>query len=1777
MNQIDALILTEALRNRLVNFSLEQNAVRDVELAKICREIWASTGNEGLVGDVWVEGAFPSELASATLQDLVDEGQFNSHLARLLNIVDAEGVRFPSQWQLFLHQSETLRQLAKYKQNDEKPAIIVTAGTGAGKTESFLLPILNRLFEEKRSGQGVRCILLYPMNALVNDQVERIYRWLKGQTEISLFHFTGETPEDRKQADKWGTKYFEPCRMRTRQEARGQENHEGVEIASTTNPKVPDIIITNYSMLEYMLCRPQDAVFFGPALEAIVLDEAHLYAGTLAAEITLLLRRVLGKCGKNSNEILQMATSATLGTGQQDELKDFAAQIFSKSPNLVHVIQGKPHRPNLEEIPSSALKLEAEQLLELFPTICQTLETDSEGKSLLKEDVNYCEQLEVGLCSLLGRDLIIDMKEKLPAKLLWKSLNHVPVIHQLAKVLYERGRLTISELSVTLWGNHKEASLAATVRLLQLAASARPTVHDYPLVPHRLHVLVRGTGGLSVCLNSDCTGPADRKLKGLGTVSNGLIERCPACSALTLPILRCPSCSEWLLMFEVGRNGVDRVEFPRMAGIWRTKGHGQVLESDESEDLNLDDHVKWLSIGGKSDRQWGSQHIVDPFSGEIGATEGVTVSILGNRPICPTCQQDMSGYRGFAGVDSLYMSITAETLIANVPPYPSSNQDFLPARGRRVLAFSDSRSDAARLGPMLTCQHELQVARSAITRMVHREAINDELAVNDIRQELLQLENQLAKPELSEAQKGRFTRKLNQLSVELRAATVGGSMDSAVDTLRQDKVIGEFMHIESSGRHRSEDPVKAWTDNLTHAYDMAKDYIFQELAVPANRKSAHSLETLGLVEVSYPGLDILVADEGFLALLPNEQCRQQLRVVWVDLITMLLDTLRLNGAIARDVQKGKTKRYLRSRYTNKVCTESSHQGWRGVSFVEGPVSGWESLKPDEYRVKLRSRRSRFAFDVLRASGLEPKLAMKFTSELLTTIYRQLCDAAIENEHLSVGGGLPWLRKRTITNAGNKMIKAEGIQLSFFELGIRRPAQLFCCSVTGWLWSRSILGCAPERECFQTLKLISGEEADANPRWQRTRKEYTESEVFSLGLWAEEHSAQLSPMENRRLQDMFKLGMRNLLSATTTLELGIDIGSLVAVLMTNVPPGKANYLQRAGRAGRRADGSSVVVTYCRQRPYDREVFNRFGDYLGGPLRKPLVFLNRVRVASRHFHAFLLSLFFSRVYSARERVGAMNAFGRMGTFCSLPYPRKWQGKSMKPELREPEKTEVAVGQLEWTTKREICLKDEFLGFLQWLSNNKDDGLLRVAQNLLVGTSLADRLTDWRSFLGEVIAEFSEAIDEWMGDYNKLVDAWQDSATQAQANYLYYQMNTLYNMTVIEALADQQFLPRYGFPIGVQKLRVLAPEESSLDEEWTENSFRLERRGLLALSEYVPGSQLIAGGKIITSQGILKHWSGETFDNSLGLRSKFTTCANGHFCYHPEKLMKNCPNCGVELMGRQQDLLFVRYGFTTAKWNPPYYGNEVERIGEPEVATVSFSRSTPNELVINDFGDIQGFKAWYKEDAELLVYNGGRHKQGFAICLKCGYAESETGESGDGRINLPKDFDKHPKITAEQDTYACWKTQEAPVLRRIVLAAKETTDALMLDFSGCGREVSRDIAVTLGYALQRAACILLQLDSREIGVMTLNVGKFNKSWAIVLFDNVPGGAGHTRELIFYGREWLEIALERVLFISEEHNKRCEHACLDCILSFDAQRAYRSLNRRKGTAFLRGLLSTL
>jgi ATP-dependent helicase YprA (DUF1998 family) len=240
---------------------------------------------------------------------------------------------------LYLHQEESILAAASGERRGARPGLIVTAGTGAGKTESFLLPILNDLYRNPRiTGEsGVRAILIYPMNALVNDQVDRLNTWLEDQPEtgnrVTFLHFTSETPENARALSRSALALLKPnpSRIMTRDQGR---------LAP------PDILITNYSMLEYMLCRPQDASFFGPALRSFVLDEVHLYSGTLAAEICLLMRRVALRCGVSPERILQIATSATLG-GNTSELRQFGATLFSKKPELIQPIYGRAHRRNL--------------------------------------------------------------------------------------------------------------------------------------------------------------------------------------------------------------------------------------------------------------------------------------------------------------------------------------------------------------------------------------------------------------------------------------------------------------------------------------------------------------------------------------------------------------------------------------------------------------------------------------------------------------------------------------------------------------------------------------------------------------------------------------------------------------------------------------------------------------------------------------------------------------------------------------------------------------------------------------------------------------------------------------------------------------------------------------------------------------------------------------------------------------------------------------------------------------------------------------------------------------------------------------------------------------------------------------------------------------------------------------------------------------------------------------------------------------------------------------
>ena len=1725
MTQLDSLDLTISLRQRMVDFALDDNFIRDSKLEEIVRRIWSGPPDRGgLISDLWVEGAFPSKTAPVTLDDLVAEGRFNSRLRDVLDSASA----MPKKRKLYTHQLEAIDR-AQSGTPGQRPSMVVTAGTGAGKTEAFLLPILNDLYNNpSHEKHGAKCLILYPMNALINDQVDRLYNWLKGQTQVTLFHFTSETPEDKRRADEQNVPLWERCRMRTRQEARGLESRTGKRIEEAHRGPSPDIIITNYSMLEYMLCRPQDAIFFGRGLRAVVLDEAHLYTGVLAAEITLLLRRLFLRCGLRSKDILQFATSATLGTGDPEVLRQFASTVFDKSSEMIHVIAGEATEPctNAQSSPDSpptAKSIAAAEWLEA-PTI---IEDGTDGAELVVNE-SMCGKLKSSLATLVSHRHLqdLDPNENRPAVLLHKSLSAAPIIHRLGKILWDHPHISLTELGERVFDEQTEHSVRSVIRLLQLAASARLAPTSYPLVPHRIHVMARPVDGLTVCLNAHCSG-SENLLPPLGAVATGYQEICEFCESSTLSLERCRNCGEWLL---AGREFNSAI----LPALPRTRGY----EDEPQRPQHLLFQIDRLAPSGET-------VYINPATGERQGSGAPGAVRMSKHTECPNCQAEGTQFASFHSGTPLTLSILAETLLAQLPEFPAreGGNEWLPARGRRLLAFSDSRREAARLGPLFTNQHEQQLIRAAIVEELKASTLGDKGALQLVTKEIERLEQGLNNSNLSPGARHFQETLLEVHRSQLKELMAGGAMENWATTLSKRQSLSEILYRNDSIRHLADKWSQRWWDtNRRKVAERTHELLGRELASPI-RRSVNTLESLGLAEITYPGLEQLEPPTQFLGQLPTESICNSVARCWTDLLTSLCDTLRTDGAITLGDQLDDEYAFGRTLIGRWASADDERGAWL-IRFIG---------------VTAQQRRRRFAAAVLKSCGMSDSHADAASEDLLQACFNQLLESARSNS-------LSWIKTEQRQARGNKAVDA--IRIDFFKLGLRRPVTLFQCRTTGHVWPRSVAGCAPEVGCEGKLKPVAPDRLDNDPRLGRRRREYLNSPIFRMGLWAEEHSAQLDPKENRRLQDLFKAGVRNILSSTTTLELGIDIGGLNGVLMGNVPPGKANYLQRAGRSGRRTDGSSIVVTFCRSRPFDREVFHRIGNYLSTPLRQPVVFLDRERVVRRHLHAFLLGEFFKRVYGPGQQVGAMDAYGRMGNFCSKPRVVRWDGGNPKPSIDEPNSGHP--------------LSKQFADFLEALRNGSESRFQKEVETLLSATPIALASNGWEDLLIFAAKSFCKSVQSWEREYDELLEQWKSVSAPRQANAIYYQLRLRYGTTVIEAMADRQFLPRYGFPIDVMKLRVTSPDNSRSNRIREEDQFRLERNSLSALREYVPGSQLLVGGKLIRSRGILKHWTGEDVDTAMGLRGQYTKCRHNHLYYWTTgEAPKRCPFCGEPAVHSPMPYIVPQYGFSSAAWDPPKWNATPALVGSVETVSANFTPAAlelPGYTSRVDFGGLKKLTAFYREDGELLIYNKGDHQCGFAICLSCGYSDSEV-KHGQGRKELPRDFEYHARLNSSKKTNSCWKPNIAPpVLRNQTLAAREVTDVLLLDFSKCLDQQQRanlPLVTTLGYGLHRAAIRMLQLDGREIGVVVTPAGESGSGLGTLLFDNVPGGAGHVRELLEYGRKWLDLTKE-ALFVNADHDRRCKSACLDCLLSFETQGAMLQgvLNRRLALSVLSDLL---
>lgn len=658
--------LAEQLNRGATRAALGILGFRNDHLREHLRDIFqAAPGfDHSFLSDVVFDATFGWHPAQQTLEELVGNLLHPALVKALTNPPDdlAEEYAFPATRHPYLHQVKAWQALL---QESPSRSVLVASGTGSGKTECFVIPILNDLATEveARPGPlvGVRALFLYPLNALIKSQRDRLTAWAEpfgGRIRYCLYN--GDTPKETRQS-VWKS-----------------------EVADRRNLRAtpPPILVTNATMLEYMLVRNEDRPILDQSrgrLRWIVIDEAHSYIGSQAAELTLLLRRVLHAFECRADDVHFIATSATIaGNGQETNrlLLEFLADIAGVSTERVTVV---------------------------------------EGTRLLPE-----------LAVVKGKRMPFSMKalRQSPPEKRFAMLANEPRLRELRSSLARQPQ-TLSQVAVWSFGEKSPEAIRQTLELLDLCAKSHDGRNE-AFLPLRGHFFQRTLGGLWACANPDCTGRRGTRLEDRGWPFGKVFlerrTRCDACGFPVFELVQCGDCgAEHLSVLESSQQGIDRLnpnDIPQDEDEFQ-----QELELLEESDPEEEPYAELFGPGLPG-------LLVPPPHGNQVALlqdgrldwqrqEGVDVHLLGpgddDQFRCPCCHAPNRLGQLFRPVrlSAPFLLQTAiPVLLRHLPPM--TTRDALPFDGRRLLSFTDSRQGTARIAIKLQIETERDYVRSLL-------------------------------------------------------------------------------------------------------------------------------------------------------------------------------------------------------------------------------------------------------------------------------------------------------------------------------------------------------------------------------------------------------------------------------------------------------------------------------------------------------------------------------------------------------------------------------------------------------------------------------------------------------------------------------------------------------------------------------------------------------------------------------------------------------------------------------------------------------------------------------------------------------------------------------------------------------------------------------------------------------------------------------------------------------------------------------------------------------
>jgi hypothetical protein len=692
-----------------------------------------------------------------------------------------------------------------------------------------------------------------------------------------------------------------------------------------------------------------------------------------------------------------------------------------------------------------------------------------------------------------------------------------------------------------------------------------------------------------------------------------------------------------------------------------------------------------------------------------------------------------------------------------------------------------------------------------------------------------------------------------------------------------------------------------------------------------------------------------------------------------------------------------------------------------------------------------------------------------------------------------------------------------IPAKHFMVKIGGNAILWKCQKCGKITQFNIGGECVHPRCNGKLEKLNSEEFCRDNHYARLYN----SEKMSP-LFVKEHTAQLAKKDALNYQQQFIRKEINALSCSTTFEMGVDVGDLETVFLRNLPPLPSNYAQRVGRAGRSADAAAFALTYARRSSHDFTFFDHPKEMIDGVIYPPNFNLDNEKILKRHIYAIALS-----------------------TFLKLQ-PEMYGGNSAVKFINEAGYKKF----IEWLQSEPRELSD--------LIKNSVVGISPALQNHYVNSYewLEDFCGDKGSF-SRIIKEYEQNVKFLEKEYNEGLKAKDDIRAGIFRRKLErYQKNEL-----IDFLVRGNILPKYGFPVdSVELTQNIASRELK--------SLNLNRDLSVAIAEYAPSSEIVADGGLYTSRYIRKPIvnRSEMRDFETAYIAKCPDC--GHINYSNMPISVDgtrCIVCEKELKVRDfSESIEPRAGFIAEEQVKEVPLSSQDRKYKTEAIYIG----DPTAYPINQYDfEIGNIKLEIQSTAnDSLVVKSTDY---FYVCSHCGYAiaSDENGKlidyvdykDGVGKLKQAKEKHSNPFGRGK-----CDNTE----LIKYCLHHEFKTDVAKISF-GCDTS-EHSTMLSVMYALLNSFASQLNIERRDIKAC-LKYKRTNGKMEhqIIIYDAVPGGAGHSRRLVTEDGDILKAVIRHAIELL--YNCQCDPSCYRCLRSYENQKNHEILNRDKALQFLK------